>query len=482
MNRYHLPPTSEALNHRSPVRLPNLHGQTLRFASPRHLAEAVDVTPRGERKWWVDPSGEERRHHRGGQRTHRRSHHRTPQTLPQRTNPAYANPYAPPNPAPRPARAPMSAPAPAPAPPVIPAQAYMPYTPAPQPQPPVGIRPAPAPQTYFTNAAPVIPPIPAPTVAPAPPEAHATNKHGASPALLNDPEPYTRYYHPSGAPAPRAVPAPAAARPAPPTQNAHSQPSRSRRLSNAVKSLFQKGDCSRAPAPAAPPQVVYVAIPAAAATQPAAPRPTPSDRPVAADRRAEETVERPSSAFNIYTRDMLPRLYGAGRDCERDPHWQGTDKEKINVLMPVGLLDCWSILFNAQNLKEIHFWHITGNDSWRVFPAIRVRELESLYVHANDAWLTNLLNSLRVPRLRHLEVCYSAGGGGRFSYDKQAYVTLVGNARRRVDRGHVCISPNHPVYSDRHSSLKATLEAAVRQDAPRWKFHIRDERLMTRYD
>ncbi|KAL1684824.1 hypothetical protein GGG16DRAFT_67555 [Schizophyllum commune] len=478
MNRYHLPPTSEALNHRSPARLPNSFGQTLRFASPRHLAEAVDVTPRGERQWWVEPSVEERRHHRGGQRTHRRSHHGTPQTLPQRTNPAYANPYAPPDPAARPARAPMHAPAPVLAPPVVPAQAYMPYTPAP----PVGPRPASAPQTYFTNTAPVIPPIPTPTVAPAPRAAHATNKHGAAPALLHDAEPYTRYYHPSGAPAPRAIPTSVAAAPAPSTQVTNSLPSRSRRLSNAFKSLFQKGDCSRAPAPAAPPQVVYVPIPAAATAQPAAPLSIPSYHAVAADRRAEETVERPCSAFNIYTRDMLPRIYGDRRDCQRDPHWQGADKKKINVLMPIGLLDCWSIFFNAPNLEEIHFWHITGNDSWRVFPAIRVRGLESLYVHANDAWLTNLLNSLRVPRLRHLEICYSAGGGGRFSYDKQAYVTLVGNARRRVGEGHVCISPNHPVYSDRHSSLKATLEAAVRQDAPRWKFHIRDERLMSRYD
>ncbi|KAL1705216.1 hypothetical protein EV121DRAFT_204056 [Schizophyllum commune] len=476
MNRYHLPPTSEALNHRSPARLPNSFGQTLRFASPRHLAEAVDVTPRGERQWWVDPSVEERRHHRGGQRTHRRSHQRTPQTLPQRTNPAYANPYAPPYPAPRGARAPMPAPASAPAPPVVPAQAYMPYTPAPQPQPPVGIRPVPAPQTYFTNTAPVIPPIPAPTVAPAPPEAHATNKHGASPALLHDPEPYTRYYHPSGAPAPRVMHTPVAAVPAPSTQNADSRPSRSRRLSNAVKSLFQKGDWSRAPAPAAPPQVVYVPIPAAAAAQPAAPQPTPSNHSVAADRRAEETVERPSSAFNIYTRDMLPRIYGDRRDCQRDPHWKGADKENINVLMPVGLLDCWSILFNARNLKEIHFWHITGDDGWREFPSIRVRKLKSFHIHLNEGWLTNLLNSLRIRDLRHMEVYYSSGGGGRFVFDKDAYSRIVEVACQHAGEGSLCISPNHPAYFDRHSSLKASLEAAVAQRESTWSFDIRDRR------
>ncbi|KAL1729753.1 hypothetical protein EV714DRAFT_212503 [Schizophyllum commune] len=474
MNRYHLPPTFEALNYRSPARLPNSFGQTLRFASPRHLAEAVDVTPRGERQWWVDPSVEERRHQRGGQRTHRRSHHGTPQTLSHRTNPAYANPYAPPNPAPRPARAPIPAPAPAPS--VIPAQAYMPYTPAPQPQLPVGPRPVPAPQTYFTNTAPVIPPIHAPTVAPALPEAHATNKHGASPALLNDPEPYTRYYHPSGAPAPRVVPARAAAAPAPPTQDTNSRPSRSRRLSNAVKSLFQKGDCSRAPAPAAPPQVVYVAIPAAAAAQPAAPQSIPSNHPVAADRRAEETVERPSCAFNIYTRDMLPSIHGAGRDFQRDPHWQGADKENINVLMPVGLLDCWSILFNARNLKEIHFWHTTGDDSWREFPQIKVPKLQTLQVHFNEAWLTNLLQSLLLRRFQHFGAYYSRGCAERFAYDKPAYQTFVSKASQRVKKGRIHISPNHPAYGDRISSLQPALEAVCQGQRARWDVKITDVR------
>ncbi|KAI4520200.1 hypothetical protein K525DRAFT_204286 [Schizophyllum commune Loenen D] len=470
MNRYHLPPTSEALNHRSPARLPNSFGQTLRFASPRHLAEAVDVTPRGERQWWVEPSVEERRHHRGGQRTHRRSHHGTPQTLPQRTNTAYANPYAPPNPAPRPARAPI--PAPAPAPPVIPVQAYMPYAPAPQPQPPVGVRPAPAPQNHFANTAPVIPPISVPTPTPAPPEPYATNKHGAS--FLHDPEPYTRYYHPSGAPAPRVVPAPAAAQPAPPTQDEDSRPSRGRRLSNAVKSLFQKGDCSRAPASAAPPQVVYVAIPAAAA-QPADPQPASSNSP-AIDRRAEETVERPSSAFNIYTRDMLPRIYGAERDCQRDPHWQGADKEKINVLMPVGLLDCWSILFNARYLKEIHFWHITGDDSWREFPQIEVPKLQTLQVYFNEAWLTNLLQSLLLRRFQHFGAYYSRGCAERFAYDKPAYQSFVSKASQRVKKGRIHISPNHPAYGDRVSSLQPALEAVCQGQRARWDVKITDVR------
>ncbi|KAL1673986.1 hypothetical protein EV122DRAFT_221607 [Schizophyllum commune] len=464
MNRYHLAPTSEALNHRSPARLPNSFGQTLRFASPRHLAEAVDVTPRGERQWWVDPSVEERHHHRGGHRTHRRSHHRTPQTLPQRTNPAYANPYAPPNPAPRPARAPI--PAPAPAPPVIPVQAYMPYAPAPQPQPPVGVRPAPAPQNHFANTAPVIPLISVPTPTPAPPEPYATNKHGAS--FLHDPEPYTRYYHPSGAPAPRVVPAPAAAQPAPPTQDEDSRPSRGRRLSNAVKSLFQKGDCSRAHAPAAIPQVVYVTIPAAAAAQPAA--------PVAADCRAEETVERPSSAFNIYTRDMLPRIYGDRRDCQRDPHWQGADKKKINVLMPIGLLDCWSIFFNAPNLKEIHFWHITGDDSYRRFPQVDVLRLKSLHVHFNEAWLTNLLDSLRIERLRHFEAYYSRGCAERFAHDKHAYLNFFDKACQRVRVGSARISPNHPVYGVRVSSLEPALEAVAQRWEANWNFSITDAR------
>ncbi|KAI5896996.1 uncharacterized protein SCHCODRAFT_02570336 [Schizophyllum commune H4-8] len=380
MNSYPLPPTLEALNHVSPVRLPNSYGLTLGFASPRHLAEAVDVTPRGERQWWVDPSVEEHRHHRRRQGIHRRSHHRTPPEThhpSQRANLAHANPYAPPTPAPRPVRAPM----PAPAPPVVPTQAVTAQAPAPRPQQHVGVRPAPAPQTYFTNAAPVIPPMPVPSVAPVQPEYRATNNCGDHP-LPYDPESYTRYFHPSGAPAPRVIPAPAAAPPPPPTQNADSRPSRGRRLSNAFKSLFHKGDCSRASAPAAPPQVVYVPIPAAAA-QPAAPQtapqPAPLNRPAAIDHRAEGTTARSSPAFNIYTCDMLPQIYGAGRDFQRDPHWKGADKKKINVLMPVDLLDCWSIFFNAPNLREIHFWHITGDDSYRVFPQVDVPKLKSLH-------------------------------------------------------------------------------------------------------
>ncbi|KAI5896994.1 uncharacterized protein SCHCODRAFT_02570330 [Schizophyllum commune H4-8] len=477
MNSYLLPPTSEALNYLPPVRLPNSYGRTLSFASPRHLAEAVDVTPRGERQWWVDPLVEENRHHRRGQGIHRRSHHRTPPEThhpSQRANPAYANPYAPPIPAPRPARAPM----PAPAPPVVPAQAYMAHAPAPRPQQPVGVRPAPAPQNYFANTAPVIPPMPVPTVAPVQPEYRATNDCGDHP-LPYDPESYTRYYDPSGAPVPRVLPTPAAAPPPPPTQNADPRPSRGRRLSNAFKSLFHKGDCSRASAPAPPPQVVYVPIPAAG-SKPAAPKmapqPAPLNRPAAIAHPAEGTTAKSSPVFNIYTRDMLPQIYGTGRDFQRDPHWKGADKENINVLMPVGLLDCWSILFNARNLKEIHFWHITGDDGWREFPSIRVRKLKSFHIHLNEGWLTNLLNSLRIRDLRHMEVYYSSGGGGRFVFDKDAYSHIVEVACQHAGEGSLRISPNHPAYFDRHSSLKASLEAAVAQRESTWSFDIRDRR------
>ncbi|KAI5896990.1 uncharacterized protein SCHCODRAFT_02745866 [Schizophyllum commune H4-8] len=469
-------PNSEMRNYRSPNdRHANTYGLTLHYAPAETLVQVKYMTPRSSRQRTLEPSVEERRHYRGRHRSHRRSHHQTPETHHQRPNPAYPNPYAPPNPALRPARGPV----PAPAPPVISAQAYTSHATASQMQRPVGVRPAPAPQTYFTNTAPVIP-LPVPTSAPAPPRHYPTNNHGASPTPPYDPEPYTRYFDPSGAPVPRVLPSRSTVVSAPPTQKADPRPCRSRRLSNALKSFFHKGDGSRAAASAAP-QVAYVPVPPAPPAQPAAHhdaayRPAASDHTVGATRRAKETTTRPSSAFNIYTRDMLPQIYGVGRNFERDPHWQGAGKEKINVLMPVGLLDCWSIFFNARNLKEIHFWHIKGDDSWREFPTIRVRGLKSLYIHLNEAWLTNLLDAVRVRHLRHLEVYYSSGGGGRFSYDKQAYVRLVGAIRHGAAAGFVGISPNHPVYGARSSSLEATLEAAVEQDAPRWTFHICDER------
>ncbi|KAL1663726.1 hypothetical protein GGF50DRAFT_56397 [Schizophyllum commune] len=466
-------PNSEMRDYRSPNdRHANSYGLTFHYAPAETLLQGKYMTPQSSLNRPLEPSREERRRHRGGHRTHRRSHPRAPETRHQHPNLAYANPHAPSNPAPRQTQVPV----PVPAPPVIPAQAYAPYPPAPQPQRPVGVRPAPAPQKYSTNTAPVIPPVPVPTSAPAPSKTCATNNRGDYP-LPHDPEPYTRYYHPSGAPVPRSLSAHATVASAPPTQKVESRPSQSCRLSNAYKSLFHQGDRSRAPAPATP---LHVPVPPRPLAQPAAPRVAlqraTEDHSVTPDRRAKGTTARPSSAVNIYTRDMLPRIYGAGRGCQHDPHWQGADKEKINVLMPVGLLDCWFIFFNARNLQEIHFWHIMGDDSWREFPQIDVHRLQTIKVHFNEAWLTNLLKSLHLRDFHHFEACYSRGCAERFAYDKPAYRTFVKRACKTAKTGYIHISPNHPVYGDRVSSLQRTLKKVSRKQQADWDILITDIR------
>ncbi|KAI5823450.1 hypothetical protein K523DRAFT_255174, partial [Schizophyllum commune Tattone D] len=460
----------------------NSDGLAFHYAPAETLVQVKYMTPQSSLYEPLEPSGEARRHHRGGHRTHRgghrthrRSHHRTPKTRPQRSHPAHANLYASPNPAPHPAQVPM----PANAPPMIPAQAYTSHAIAPHQQQPVRVHPAPAPQNYSTNAGPVNPPVPVPASAPAPPEPYATNSRDDYP-LPCDPEPYTRYYHPSGAPVPRSLSAHATVAPAPPTQKVDSRPSQSCRLSNAYKSLFQKSDRSRAPASATLSHVVHAPVPPRPLAQPAAPQvATPrahTNRHVASGRRPKETTGRSSPVFNIYTRDTLPQIYGTGRDCHHDPHWQGADKEKINVLMPVGLLDCWSILFNARNLKEIHFWHITGDDSWRKFPAIDVHRLQTIKVHFNEAWLTNLLKSLHLRDFHHFEACYSRGCAERFAYDKPAYRTFVKRACKTAKTGYIHISPNHPVYGDRVSSLQRTLKKVCQKQQADWDVLITDIR------
>ncbi|KAL1729757.1 hypothetical protein EV714DRAFT_212539 [Schizophyllum commune] len=464
-------PNSEMRAYRSPNdRHANSYGLTFHYAPAETLVQVEYMTPQSSRNRPLEPSREKRHLHRGGHRTHQRSHPRAPETRHQHPNLAYANPHAPSNPAPRQAQVPV----PVPAPPVIPAQAYAPYPPAPQPQRPVGLRPAPAPQKYSTNTAPVIPPVP--TSAPAPSKTCATNNRGDYP-LPHDPEPYTRYYHPSGAPVPRSLSAHATVASAPPTQKVESRPSRSCRLSNAYKSLFHQGDRSRAPAPATP---LHVPVPPRPLAQPAAPRVAlqraTEGHSVTPDRRAKGTTARPSSAFNIYTRDMLPRIYGAGRGCQHDPHWQGADKEKINVLMPVGLLDCWFIFFNARNLQEIHFWHITGDDSWRKFPAIDVHRLQTIKVHFNEAWLTNLLNSLHLRDFHHFEACYSRGCAERFAYDKPAYQHTQRKGKQESAAGLLHCIPNHPVYGDRVSSLQRTLKKVSRKQQADWDILITDIR------
>ncbi|KAI5896969.1 uncharacterized protein SCHCODRAFT_01151409 [Schizophyllum commune H4-8] len=183
------------------------------------------------------------------------------------------------------------------------------------------------------------------------------------------------------------------------------------------------------------------------------------------------------AAFNIYTLDMLPCL--PARGIARDPKWKGASAEKINVLMPVDLLSCWLILYNAQRLKEVHFWHVRGNDSGRKFPKLEVRFLESFHVHNNEAWLANLLDSLRTANLKHLEVYYAIGCGPRFMHDRGAYIRLFVNAIRIIHSGIVCISPNHPVYALRSSRLEGhlgTRVGALLRNAA-WTFQVRDTRL-----
>ncbi|KAL1705191.1 hypothetical protein EV121DRAFT_290624 [Schizophyllum commune] len=222
---------------------------------------------------------------------------------------------------------------------------------------------------------------------------------------------------------------------------------------------------------------------------PAPPPRAPSPQPVAPPSVARKAVPseklptasadgHSTSTFNIYTCDMLPAL--PARGIARDPQWKGASAEKINVLMPVDLLSCWLILYNAQRLKEVHFLHVRGTDSGRRFPKIIVRQLESLQIHYNEAWLTNLLRSLRVGALTHLEVYYASARPERFTYDQEAYVYLFRKARCHLKQaGLVCISPNHPVYAKRASKLASVLSELLPtlvKDA-NWAFHVTDVRL-----
>ncbi|KAL1688077.1 hypothetical protein GGG16DRAFT_60711, partial [Schizophyllum commune] len=212
--------------------------------------------------------------------------------------------------------------------------------------------------------------------------------------------------------------------------------------------------------------------PRASSPQPVAPQAPPTNAS-----KAVPGEKPPKSVFNIYTRDMLPSL--PARGIARDPKWKGASAEKINVLMPVDLLSCWLILYNAQRLKEVHFWHVRGNDSGRKFPKLEVRFLESFHVHNNEAWLANLLDSLRTANLKHLEVYYAIGCGPRFMHDRGAYIRLFVNAIRIIHSGIVCISPNHPVYALRSSRLEGhlgTRVGALLLNAA-WTFQVRDTRL-----
>ncbi|KAI5900558.1 uncharacterized protein SCHCODRAFT_02563352 [Schizophyllum commune H4-8] len=189
---------------------------------------------------------------------------------------------------------------------------------------------------------------------------------------------------------------------------------------------------------------------------------------------ATSAAKQSKAAFNIYTRDMLPVLPEKG--IARDPKWQGARSEHINVLMPVNLLDCWLIFYNAHSLREVHFWHVLGDDSGRKFPEIKVQQLETLSIHHNEAWLTNLLRSLRIGALTHLAVYYATSCGEKFSYDQEAYLDLFRKAEGLKSSGLVCISPNHPYYWKRGSKLARALsryfDACVEDH--HWVFRVSD--------
>ncbi|KAL1760481.1 hypothetical protein FB107DRAFT_270188 [Schizophyllum commune] len=221
------------------------------------------------------------------------------------------------------------------------------------------------------------------------------------------------------------------------------------------------------PTPRAPsPQPVAPQAPPSAAREA-----VPSEKPLSAS-----TDGQFKSVFNIYTRNMLPCL--PARGIARDPQWKGASAERINVLMPVDLLSCWLILYNAQHLKEVHFWHVLGNDSGRKFPKIMIRQLEALHIHHNDAWLTNLLRSLRIGALTRLTVYYGTSGGAKFTYDLEAYLYLFRKAKGLRPAGIVSISPNHPFYWERESKLAAALHEYVDScfEDHCWVFNVTDMR------
>ncbi|KAL1705193.1 hypothetical protein EV121DRAFT_269960 [Schizophyllum commune] len=225
------------------------------------------------------------------------------------------------------------------------------------------------------------------------------------------------------------------------------------------------------PAPPPPPRAPSPQPVAPQAPPSAARKAVPSEKPPTASADGHST-----STFNIYTCDMLPAL--PARGIARDPKWKGANAEKINVLMPVDLLSCWLILYNAQHLKEVHFWHVLGNDSGRKFPKIMIRQLEALHVHHNDAWLTNLLRSLRIGALTRLTVYYGTSGGAKFTYDLEAYLYLFRKAQGLRRAGIVNISPNHPFYWERESMLAAALRGYVASCIrnPCWVFNVIDMR------
>ncbi|KAL1722907.1 hypothetical protein EV715DRAFT_192263, partial [Schizophyllum commune] len=220
--------------------------------------------------------------------------------------------------------------------------------------------------------------------------------------------------------------------------------------------------------------------PRAPSPQPVAPPapPTNASKAVPGEKPPVANAEGHSkSVFNVYTRDMLPCLPAKG--IARDPQWKGASAEKVNVLMPVDLVDCWLILYNAQHLKEVHFWHVRGNDSGRKFPMLEVRSLELFCVYSNEAWLTNLLDSLQTKHLRRLEVYYAASCAPRFVHDEEAYIRFFARALRLERYGTVCISPNHPYYALKRSRLESDLHTYIRRSCSdaEWTILVRDTRL-----
>ncbi|TRM60587.1 hypothetical protein BD626DRAFT_407399, partial [Schizophyllum amplum] len=166
--------------------------------------------------------------------------------------------------------------------------------------------------------------------------------------------------------------------------------------------------------------------------------------------------------LNIYTRDMLPNSHtGSERAPLPDTQWAGFGKEKINVMMPVDLYECFVILLSAPRLRKIKFWRVLPDDNSRNWHMIDVHQLQSLTIRDTETPIVNLLDMLMIEKLQHLKVYYSAGCGRKFAADKPAFINLFRTTEVIRDGGKVVIRPNHPAYSARMSSLQADLSARL---------------------
>ncbi|TRM66501.1 hypothetical protein BD626DRAFT_397067, partial [Schizophyllum amplum] len=185
-----------------------------------------------------------------------------------------------------------------------------------------------------------------------------------------------------------------------------------------------------------------------------------------------------TTTLNIYTRDMLPNSHtGSERAPLPDTQWAGYDKEKINVMMPVNLYECFVVLLSAPRLRKIKFWRVLADVNSRNWHIIDVHQLQSLIIRDTETPIANLLDMLKIENLRNLKVYYSADCGRKFAADKPAYNYLFETAENVIDRGKVVIRPNHPAYSERMSSLQVQLSASL--DNHDWTVIVTDSEALS---